>query len=196
MANTYARTQVFWDVRNDSAALYHQFHGHLQNIYDLQVLELALRRSRSQNTRLLQGLGKSMDTFQLGTASWNRVRNAGFALFSPERGGSYEVFEARPLSHELVQYCAQEVMLLFHLEDAMRAMMGRLGINETIIRRESQKRVGISQGTTFNGKGHHMTLSTVNWNLTGTEKDIPTSAPRPRPRSGTWADRTFARLEE
>lgn len=154
---------MFWDVRNDCDALYHHFQVRLQNVYDLQVLELALRRSRYENTRFVHGLGKSMDTFQLATPAWTGVKNAGVALFAPEKGGSYEVFETRPLSPELVLYCAQDVLLLFHLENAMRARVGRLGVDENIILRESQKRVSISQGPTYDGKGRQKAFSTVTW---------------------------------
>ena len=33
--------------------------------------------------------------------------------FAPERGGRYEVWQKRPLSEELLKYCAQDVAMLF-----------------------------------------------------------------------------------
>ena len=37
------------------------------------------------------------------------AKTAGRRLFAPEKGGSYEVFERRPLSAAIIAYCVAEV---------------------------------------------------------------------------------------
>ena len=48
----------------------------------------------------------------------------GIQLFSPERGGSYEVFNQRPLRGEIVDYCVQDVAYLPHLFDKYNGKLG------------------------------------------------------------------------
>lgn len=38
------------------------------------------------------------------------VKNEGLQLFAPEKGGSYEVFNERPLQPRIEMYCVQDVM--------------------------------------------------------------------------------------
>jgi len=159
-----ALAKMFWDVRNDSDALYSHFNVRLQNTFDLQILELAVRRSKLQRTKFVCGLGKGMDSYGLSTPAWIRVKESGVALFAPEKGGSYEVFETRPLSDALKMYCAQDVSLTFQLEQKMRSQAGRVGlVSDAIILRESAKRVTLSQGLVYNGKGRHMAEANVQW---------------------------------
>jgi exonuclease 3'-5' domain-containing protein 1 len=105
-----------------------------------------------------------MDHFGLASASWTTIKNQGVSLFAPEKGGSYEVFEKRPLDPRLVQYCMHDVAFMFELE---RVMRGRLSRNmnhwDAFIVRESAARVALSQTVAYNGKGRHMTLASVKW---------------------------------
>ncbi|GKZ52037.1 hypothetical protein AbraIFM66951_009920, partial [Aspergillus brasiliensis] len=47
--------KVLFDVRNDSAALFHQYHVELAGVHNLQVMELG---TRSHPGKFLTGLGK------------------------------------------------------------------------------------------------------------------------------------------
>ncbi|XMA11671.1 hypothetical protein WAI453_004462 [Rhynchosporium graminicola] len=53
--------KVFFDVRNDSAALYHQYGIKLQGIVDIQIMELAARYSR--RTTYIWGLNASIERY-------------------------------------------------------------------------------------------------------------------------------------
>jgi len=155
---------VFWDVRNDSDALYGHFNISLKNTFDLQILELAVRKSKFQRIKFVCGLGKSMETYGLATPAWIRVKERGVALFAPEKGGSYEVFETRPLSDALKVYCAQDVSLIFQLGKRMRRQAGHAGlVNNAIILRESAKRVTLSQSLSYNSKGPNRAEAFVQW---------------------------------
>ncbi|KIY64369.1 hypothetical protein CYLTODRAFT_468746, partial [Cylindrobasidium torrendii FP15055 ss-10] len=155
--------KVFWDVRNDSDALHYHYQVDLRNCFDLQVLEVFGRRSRGETSRCVNGLAKSMSLYGIASWQWTSVKDAGAKLFAPEQGGRYEVFEERPLDSRLVQYCAQDVGLMFKLEAAIRRKC--YGILDTSISRETEARVRASKAFHYNGKGRHMALATFSsWN--------------------------------
>lgn len=52
------------------------------------------------------------------------VKTKGIQLFSPERGGSYEVFNERPIKEEIVDYCVQDVAYLPKLLDKYNGKLG------------------------------------------------------------------------
>ncbi|KAF1732555.1 hypothetical protein CRV24_006443 [Beauveria bassiana] len=104
---------VFFDVRNDSDDLYSHFNIHLRGIEDLQLMKLAARTSRK---KFVSGLAKCIDMDAPLTASERRSllesKKASQLLFAPEKGGSYEVFNKRPLAEEIVLYCVNDVCIL------------------------------------------------------------------------------------
>jgi exonuclease 3'-5' domain-containing protein 1 len=163
--------QIFYDVRNDSGALVNLFGVTLANVYDLQLLEIAVRSSNSiRPPRFLKGLKGSLETYvaPLKSAavikSWSRVKVAGLNLFAPEHGGRYEVFEDRPLKPALIEYCGQDVALLHELETAMTNQMGRNGRNwERRIRTESAARVALARSAGYVPRGSDKALAPVNW---------------------------------
>lgn len=126
----------------------------------MQVLELFIRRSRGERTTFVHGLSKSMTSFRVAPKGWARVKDKGVELFSPERGGSYAVFEKRPLDPLLLDYCSQDVGLMLVLEAAMQRYAPE---SNDFVFRESAARVALSQTSTYNGKGRHMALASVTW---------------------------------
>ena len=156
-----------YDVRNDSDALYNLHRVTLANTYDLQLLEWATRRTLSHDTRFLHGLKRSIGMNVTPPREWQVVKNAGCALFAPELGGRYEVFEQRPLDPRLIAYCAQDVTLLFELEDALKKKMGyvALGKWENKIVAESAERVKVAYNTAYIPNGRHKTLPPAQWSL-------------------------------
>lgn len=65
----------------------------------------------------MTGLQKAMDLY-LSSLSFNQeealktFKLRGKGLFAPERGGSYEVFKARPMHPDLIIYAALDVYYL------------------------------------------------------------------------------------
>lgn len=121
--------KVFFDVRNDSDALYSHYGIKLQGIVDIQLMENATRTGAMQRKRFLSGLGKCIDydlnlSFADKTA-WKDIKDAGPKLFAPEKGGSYEVFNERPLKPEIVDYCTHDVTLLPRLWQLYNSRMAR-----------------------------------------------------------------------
>ena len=149
--------KVFFDLRNDSDALYSHFDVHLKSVIDIQLFEFG---TRSVPGRFLKGLAKSIsEDSGLGyhkAREWQSGKDAGYKLFDPAKGGSYEVFNQRPLDQAIVDYCASDVLLLPALLQAYtRRLRGResLAIN---LQLEAEKRVSLPQSATYNGKGQHM----------------------------------------
>ncbi|KAJ0279117.1 hypothetical protein COL940_006939 [Colletotrichum noveboracense] len=155
-------TKVFFDVRNDSDALFYHFNIDLRGVQDLQLMELASRKS---NKRLLFGLKKCIESdAQMTTGElleWSRVKEQGLKLFSPDSGGSYAVFSQRPLSRDILSYCVQDVQYLPRLwktYDEKLTPAWKLKVLQA-----SQHRIMQSQATEYNGKGRHMALAPKEW---------------------------------
>lgn len=150
--------KVFFDVRNDSDALFSHFGVDLKGVLDLQLVEYA---SRPTAGRLIKGLAKCIsEDHQMGcteSRKWTQVKEAGQKLFAPERGGAYAVFNERPLPEALRDYCVQDVMILPKL---LVGYANRLQPHMAVqVIDESSKRVLQSQAAHFNGQGRHMALA-------------------------------------
>lgn len=105
--------KVFFDVRNDSAALFHHYKIRLNCAKDIQVMELALRKGGKD---FLAGLAKCIDKDAPISAEekieWRYLKDRVVRLCDPSHGGTYEVFNERPMFSEIAQYCAQDVALM------------------------------------------------------------------------------------
>jgi exonuclease 3'-5' domain-containing protein 1 len=149
--------KVFFDVRNDSDALYSHFQIKLSGVVDLQLLEFATRGVRG---KYLKGLSKCIsETTALSWAEsreWREVKEAGQKLFDPEQGGRYEVFHERPLPLALVNYCVQDVL---YMPKLLLSYAGRLQpLPASQVQLETISRILLSQSPHFNGKGRHMAV--------------------------------------
>ncbi|CAA7261157.1 unnamed protein product [Cyclocybe aegerita] len=154
------RSLLFYDVRNDADALYNLYQISLANICDLQLLEVAVRRSANLKVRLVSGLAKTIETYISTQAQWQRIKEEGVALFRPEKGGSYEVFERRPLDPRIIAYSAQDVALLFRLEMVLISRMGTFGKDwKRRVMQASASRVGEAHSLSYPGNGKHRAIA-------------------------------------
>ncbi|KAI0011890.1 ribonuclease H-like domain-containing protein [Xylariaceae sp. FL0662B] len=154
--------KVIFDVRSDSDALYSHFEVSLDGIHDLQLMELATRRSRKS---LVSGLSRCIERDASLTIheriAWNTTKETGIKLFAPERGGSYEVFNERPLSSELRLYCIKDVQLLPQLWMLYNSRMTPAW--KTRVSEATKGRIAESQAAHFNGVGKHMAIAPSGW---------------------------------
>lgn len=102
---------LVYDVRMDSAALYHLFGVRLGgvrssaggppfgNVYDLQVAKCLIAGGR-----YLVGLSRALGLHL--TAADHLATEKGRKVFAPEKGGEYRMWTVRPLPDALVTYCA------------------------------------------------------------------------------------------
>lgn len=105
--------KLFWDIRNDSAALYQEFGVKVAGIIDVQLVYLAsICQQRFQATR--DGLDTVISR-EHGLMSkekqfaWTEAKRFGPRLFE------VSAFQQRPLSREAILYCAGDVVYLLKL---------------------------------------------------------------------------------
>lgn len=138
--------KVFFDVRNDSDALYSHFGIMLQGVEDIQLMELAARKF---NRRYVNGLARcikeDVPMKPSERQAWLALKEKGLNMFAPERGGSHAVFNERPLPEEIGLYCVQDVRFLPVLWSCYQKKMGpnwpsrlKIETNKRIL--ESQKK--------------------------------------------------------
>ncbi|KAI9041805.1 ribonuclease H-like protein [Aspergillus affinis] len=154
--------KVIFDVRHDSDALNHHYNVKLAGVQDLQLMELATRPRRS---KFVSGLKKCVehDLFmsEVERKAWVASKEKGIKLFAPERGGSYEVFNERPLRKEIVRYCVEDVHYLPRLWDVYDRKLTPYW--RTRVDLEGKNRVRLSQSSGFNGKSKNMALVPLGW---------------------------------
>jgi exonuclease 3'-5' domain-containing protein 1 len=154
--------KVFFDVRCDSDVLFRHFRINLAGIHDIQLMELATRNS---SKKFINGLSKCIDRDLSLTTSekqaWEVVKEKGRNLFAPERGGSYEVFNTRPLSNDMLLYCIQDVQFMPKLWRHYDSKMTSKWAEK--VQKATKERVDLSQTATFNGDGKHMALGPLGW---------------------------------
>ncbi|RVD81593.1 uncharacterized protein DFL_009450 [Arthrobotrys flagrans] len=158
---------VFYDIRSDNDALYHHFNIHISNVIDLQLYELATRDGFANNRRYLHGLSKAI-LANANLSAWeaarmDQVKQRGLGLFAPEKGGSYEVFNRRPLPGELLEYCVQDVQYLPVLLRNFTQRLGRMDKRwMERIRTETEARIALCKRDSF-PKGRQNALAPVSF---------------------------------
>lgn len=151
--------KVFFDVRNDSDALFSHFGVELQGVEDVQLMENVLRPLGRD--RFLLGLEKTIRVYaeHMSTEEvheWAAVKDEGGRLFMPRRGGSYEVFNERPMRACLVRYCVNDVQHLPELRDRFAKRLQRRVRGEMLkgmVERETRRRVEESQAEGYEPEG-------------------------------------------
>ncbi|KAJ5389389.1 uncharacterized protein N7496_000457 [Penicillium cataractarum] len=154
--------KVFFDVRNDSDALFSHFGVELAGVIDLQLMELA---TRYFSKRCVNGLAKCIERDAPINGEqrriWREFKEKGRQLFAPELGGSFEIFNVRPLPDSILKYCAQDVHILpllwVHYDSKMSLDWRKKVAAEAI------KRVKESQSPNYIGTGRHMALEPSGW---------------------------------
>jgi exonuclease 3'-5' domain-containing protein 1 len=151
--------KVFFDVRNDSDALHAHCGVKLRCVIDVQLLEFG---TRPRAGRYLKGLAKSiaedsgLNHYQM--REWQASKELGHNMLDPKKGGSYEVFNHRPLDKAIEEYCARDVLLLPVLLQVYASRLRRRERLAGSIQSEAEQRVALSQRADFNGRGQHMAI--------------------------------------
>jgi exonuclease 3'-5' domain-containing protein 1 len=140
--------KVFFDVRNDSDALFAHFGVALQGVEDVQLMESATRKTTAPR-KFLSGLSKCIGDnwpmFSCGTglASWKLAKEKGERLFKAEYGGSYNVFNQRPIPEDISSHCVGDVQYLPELRNRFYAQSAYRW--RDLVGEETKKRVASSQ---------------------------------------------------
>ena len=154
--------KAFFDIRHDSDALFGLFGVRVAGIQDIQLMELATRRSRKN---YVSGLSRCIENdLQLTLQEqkvWKDTKQRGLDLFEPGRGGSYELFNERPMRPEIFNYCAQDVMYLPKLWSVYANRMTSTWKPRVLA--AIKDRIVSSQLAVYNGTGKHMALAPKGW---------------------------------
>ena len=150
--------KVFFDVRRDSDALFAHFQVSLQCVCDLQLLELAAcPYLRERVSGLAACIERDAQLPCKDVAAWKATKQKGLFHFSPEHGGSYEVFNARPMLQDIVDYCTQDVVYLPVLWKVYNRKIFPKWMKKVM--RESRERIVASQKATHELTGKERILS-------------------------------------
>jgi exonuclease 3'-5' domain-containing protein 1 len=141
--------KVFFDIRHDSDALFHHYGIAVNGIHDLQLMELA---TRNFSKKYVSGLAKCIENDSMMSAArkreWRRIKDT--------IGGRYELFNERPMSPEILRYCAQDVLILPELWSKYnRRLTGDWRRKAT---KATTDRISLSQSANYDGQGSHNTL--------------------------------------
>jgi exonuclease 3'-5' domain-containing protein 1 len=80
---------------------------------DLQLMELATRQGpKDFVTGLAKCIQKDSVVSTSVKAEWQRTKDGASRLYNPKKGRRYEIFNARPLHPNILQYYAGDVALL------------------------------------------------------------------------------------
>jgi exonuclease 3'-5' domain-containing protein 1 len=106
--------KVFFDLRNDSDALYQHFGVRLDGIEDIQLMENATRPAfhRRYDNGLDRCITKDAPISYVEKRKWKAAKEKGLKLFHPSKGGSYDIFNKRPIDKDIEQYCVIDVQFL------------------------------------------------------------------------------------
>lgn len=123
----------------------------------------ARRRSKTLVSGLAWCIEQNSHLSAEEKATWRASKQEGNRLFDPAKGGSYAVFDQRPLPDEILKYSVQDVV---HMPGLFRIYSGRLSAWWwERVREETVARVALSQIAGFDGKGRHLALGPSAWQV-------------------------------
>ena len=150
--------KVFFDVRNDSDALFAHFQISMQGVQDIQLLEVATRSfSKNRVSGLATCIKNDAELTPKALAAWKATKQQGRSLFAPEIGGHYEVFNFRPIPQDIVDYCTHDVVYLPVLWKLYTQKISVRWMEK--VRIETRGRVVASQNASYKPHGREKTLS-------------------------------------
>jgi len=147
--------KVFFDVRNDSDALFAHFGVRLRGVEDVQLMENAARPTGRR--RFVNGLERCINT-DAGLSltqrtEWKSAKERGLRLFHPDYDGSYEVFNTRPMSIDIIRYCVNDVVYLPQLRQVYWTRLDAGWRTRVVV--ETRRRVQQSQAPGYQPQGEH-----------------------------------------
>jgi len=143
--------KVFFDLRNDSDALFAHFNIFLRGSHDVQLLKAATQPWAKRLAGLRQCVEYDAQLPVDVLKDWQTVKAKGRKLFSAEDGGSYEVFNIRPLLQDVITYCAQDVVHLPILWSTYSDRLSKSWLKR--VEAETAKRVTLSQAESYDPSG-------------------------------------------
>ncbi|OBT74501.1 hypothetical protein VF21_06920 [Pseudogymnoascus sp. 05NY08] len=164
--------KVVFDIRNDSDALFSHFQIYADGIKDLQVMELATRKySQWLVASLTKCIKNDSPISPIMKIQWIQTKDRGRSLFAPEEGGSFEVFNERPLKPELMEYCQKDTSLLPGLYSVYNAKLQapNQAFWRVHVRGATKDRILLSRSPRYDGHSAGMSLGWLDWMISDAE---------------------------
>ena len=150
--------KVFFDVRNDADALFAHYQISMQGVRDLQLMEVARRsQSKERVAGLAQCIRRDVPLAADVKDNWKATKQRTLVLFAPEHGGSYEVFNIRPIRPDIIDYCTKDVQYLPFLWNLYSQKLSKKWAGP--VRKETLRRVRMSQDGLYEPHGRDKILS-------------------------------------
>lgn len=150
--------KVFFDVRNDCDALFSHFQISMAGVHDVQLLEVATSKgSRIRVAGLSNCIENDAQLSSEALAVWKATKQKGLLHFSPEHGGSYEVFNSRPMPQDIIDYCTQDVVYLPVLWRIYTQRISPEWLSK--VQDKTCERILASQEPSYEPHGRHKALS-------------------------------------
>lgn len=139
--------KVFFDVRNDCDALFALFGVALHGVEDVQLVESATRTTTASRKFLssLTECVKQNCCLSIGDRTrtgWKLDKQHGERLFKAEYGGTYNVFNQRPIPKDIVSYCVGDVM---HLPEVRSKLWAGTNRWQDLVLEETKRRFAATQ---------------------------------------------------
>ncbi|KAJ3416249.1 hypothetical protein HDV05_002539 [Chytridiales sp. JEL 0842] len=118
-------TKLFFDVRNDSAALHAQYGIDLNNTLDLQVAEVLHRKASGLRARFVSGLKKLLQEGPFFSSAMERrdavdIKQEGFKLMDRASAtASTPIFLERPVSKAILMYSAVDIVYFDKMKEKL-----------------------------------------------------------------------------
>jgi len=154
--------KYLFDVRNDADALFALFDIRLAGVTDVQLLELATRRGPKH---VLCGLAACIEKECImpspALLKWQSTKTEVVKMFDPRHGGSYDVFNARPLLQILIDYCVGDVEFLPVLSAIYEERLNSHWSEK--VRVETAERLEQSRSPKYKPRGKHKMFGPRSW---------------------------------
>ncbi|OJD17263.1 hypothetical protein AJ78_02645 [Emergomyces pasteurianus Ep9510] len=156
-----ATPKVFFDLRNDSNALFFHFGIRLLGVEDIQLMENASRPGSAARKKFVSGLARCVEldapVSPVVKRAWKEKKDKGLRLFLSEYGGSYEVFNLRPMPHGIIEYCVHDMFFMPLLRTLYWSKLSPEWKVE--VDRATKERVRVSQTLTYQPNTRDKVLS-------------------------------------
>lgn len=158
----------FFDIRNDSDALFSLFGIKVAGIHDIQLMELARRKGPR---RRVSGLARCIETDltavpdQAALARAVSAKRAGDRVWNPRLGGAYAAFNQRPIPSAIIDYCCADVAILPSLWKTYIRDIGTDGklFWRSQVWEKTLERVKESQKASYDPDGGDKSLGPSDW---------------------------------
>lgn len=155
LLESFSVTKVLCDGRADSDALYHIYGVRMNQVYDIQVLHALV--NSNEYDRYVKGLQRILDDVAVipegKQAQLKEIKQTGRRLFKPDLGGSYDVWQQRPLHKAMIEYAVADVQYIL----AIKAKWGSPS-RDSLVRSITLERIGNAVRSPHAHKGQHMSI--------------------------------------